>query len=627
MSIDTAAHTAITTAKMRPVKTWSPELRWESRDDGTIRVWRDDPLGPYPDRMGDRLIHWATVAPDRAWMRERGPDGVWSTTTYAQALAAVRALGQAILDLGLSGPDRPVMILSGNDTDHALLALAAQFVGVPSAAISPAYSLVSSDHAKLRDIVGQITPGLVYASDGAPFAPAIAACIPQDTPVVSRKNPARHGPSLADLQATSPTPAVDAAFAATGPDTIAKFLFTSGTTGSPKAVIQTQRMLCSNQEMVADSYAFLRDEPPVIVDWAPWNHTASGNKVFNMAIYHGGTYHIDAGKPSPAAIGETIRNLKEISPTWYFNVPAGYEMLVTAMETDTQLRDSFFARLNMLMYAGAGMAEHTWRGIEALAVQATGQRILLSTGLGSTETGPFALNCMAEQDTPGNVGIPAQGCELKLVPVDDKLEARVRGPHITPGYWRNPKLTAEAFDEEGFYLLGDALRFAVPGDPAQGFYFDGRIAENFKLRTGTWVAVGPLRAKLIDQLGGLARDAVLTAPDAEDLGAILIPFLPALRALVPDPAVTDEALPDHPTVRAELARRLGAHSLAATGSASRVVRAIWLDSAPSLDRGEITDKGSINQRAILRHRAALVAALYADEDPRVVRPDTGKATS
>ncbi|RVV98453.1 feruloyl-CoA synthase [Mesobaculum littorinae] len=615
--------------KTRAFDKWAPQLGWERKDDGSWLIWRDDPLGDYPARMNERLIHWARTDPDRTWMAQRDGDD-WQRISYGALWRDVQALGQALLDRDL-GPDRPVMILSGNDLDHARLALAAQHVGVPSAAISPAYSLVSTDYEKLSGIVEQITPGLVFAADGALFAKAIAAAVPSDTPVAVARNPVegRDSPLFSDLLATEPTDAVARAFDATGPDTVAKFLFTSGTTGSPKAVIQTQRMLCSNQEMIADSYAFMRSQPPVVVDWAPWNHTASGNKVFNLTIYHGGTYYLDEGKPSPKAIGETIRNLREISPTWYFNVPAGYEMLVDAMEDDDQLRESFFRDLNMMMYAGAGMADHTWRRLRDLAVRTVGAEILLSTGLGATETGPFAINCMEPQEVPGNVGIPSQGVVLKLVPNGGKLEARLKGPHITPGYWRAPELTAKAFDDEGYYLLGDALRFAVEDDPAQGFLFDGRIAENFKLRTGTWVAVGPLRAKLVDELGGLARDAVITGQDQEELGAILIPYLPTLRALLPAAdrgALSDAEVVDHPAVRDELARRLGDHAARATGSATRVKRVVFIDSAPALDRGEVTDKGSINQRAVLRHRDHLVQALYAD-DPRVIHPDMGEAAA
>lgn len=602
----------MTTRHMRAIKLWSPKLEWQERPDGSILIWRCDALGPYPDKITERFLHWAETASDRTWMAERDEHGSWSKLSYGEALARIRALAQAFLDFGLS-VERPLIILSDNSIAHALVALAAQHVGIPSAAISPAYATVSNEFDKLKDIVGQITPGLVFVEDAAPFHAAIAAAFPPDVPVVCLRNPPPGRPShhLPDLFDVEPGPAVDTAHAAVGPDTVAKFLFTSGTTGSPKAVIQTQRMLCSNQEMIADCYAFLREDPPIVVDWAPWNHTASGNKVFNMVIYHGGTFYIDKGRPTPTGIKETIANLRELSPTWYFNVPAGYEMLVHAMHDDEVLRDTFFRDLKMLMYAGAGMAQHTWDSLKELSKQAGGEPVHIGTGLGSTETAPFSLYCTEPQERPGNIGIPAQGITLKLVPVEDKFELRLKGPNVTPGYWRSPQLTAAAFDDESFYMIGDAVKFAVDHDPRHGFFFDGRIAENFKLQTGTWVAVGKLRAQLVDQFGGLIRDAVITGADREELGALVVPFLPALRALVSgSDALSDADILASPEVRTALAEKLAGHARSASGSATRVMRIMLLKEPPRFERGEVTDKGSINQRAMLSHRADLVAALY-----------------
>ncbi len=616
----------MTEGHIRDIKLWSPRLEWQVRADGSILIWRSDALGPYPDSMTQRFAHWAETVPDRPWMAERDEAGGWSRLVYGQAMDRIRAIAQFCLDLGLS-TERPVIILSDNSIGHALIALGAQHVGIPSAAISPAYATASNEFDKLRDIVGQITPGLIFAEDAAPFHAAIAAAFPPDVPVVCRRNPPPGRPShrLSELFDVEPGPAVDTAHAAVGPDTVAKFLFTSGTTGSPKAVIQTQRMLCSNQEMIADCYAFLREDPPTVVDWAPWNHTASGNKVFNMVIYHGGTFYIDKGRPTPAGMRETIANLREISPTWYFNVPAGYEMLVHAMREDETLRNTFFRDLKMLMYAGAGMAQHTWDALEELSRQASGEPVHIGTGLGSTETAPFSLYCTEPQERPGNIGIPAQGITLKLVPVEEKYELRLKGPNVTPGYWRSPKLTAAAFDDEGFYMIGDAVKFAVDRDPRHGFFFDGRTAENFKLQTGTWVAVGKLRAQLVDQFGGLIRDAVITGADREDLGALVVPFYPALRKLVNGgEEMSDADILQRPEVRAALADKLGAHARSASGSATRVMRILPLRDAPRFERGEITDKGSINQRAMLSHRADLVAALY-DGGADVIRFEEEKA--
>ncbi len=599
----------------RDVKLWSPVVNWEERPGGEFLVWREDALGSYPDKINERLVHWAKVAPQRVWIADREGTDAWRTVTYGEALDRVRRIGQFLLDLKLSA-ENPLVILSENSIEHALMALGAQHVGIPSAAISPAYATLSSDFGKLAEIAEQITAGLVFADDAAVFGKAVDTVFGADIPFVALRNlPGDRAGSYQfdDVIRTEPTVAVDEAFDSVGPDTVAKFLFTSGTTGSPKGVIQTQRMLCSNQEMVADCYCYFRNEPPVLVDWAPWNHTASGNKVFNIAIYHGGTYYIDRGKPSPALMRQTIANLKEISPTWYFNVPAGYEMLIQAMREDDALRQNFFKNLKMMMYAGAGMAQHTWEALTELAEMTVGGSIPLGTGLGSTETAPFALFCTDPQDKPGNIGIPAQGVTLKLVPFEDKYELRLKGPNVTPGYWRNETLTAAAFDEEGFYRIGDAVKFVVPGDPSKGFYFDGRTAENFKLQTGTWVAVGMLRAQFVNQFGGLIRDAVITGENRAELGALAVPFMPALREITAgEGGLSDEAVITHPKVRAAIASRLAEHQRQASGSATRIMRMMLMTEPLRFEKGEVTDKGSINQRAVLAQRGNLVDALYAD---------------
>ncbi|MDF0602538.1 feruloyl-CoA synthase [Psychromarinibacter sp. C21-152] len=598
-------------SKLRAVELWDTDVAWEKRDDGTMLVWQTGALPPYPDRLSDKIHHWADAAPDRTWMAERGPDDAWIRVSYAELLGHIRAIGQALLDLGLT-VDRPLVILSSNSIGHALMALGAQYVGVPSAAIAPAYSL-SGGYEKLTSVRDQITPGAVYAEDADRFGPAIAEVF-AGLPVFGRAGAGLHADWDA-LLATEPTEAVDRANAATGPDTVAKFVFTSGTTGNPKAVITTQRMLCSNCEIITDAYAYFRKEPPVLCDWAPWNHVASGNKVFNMAFYNGGTFYIDDGKPAPGAIEKTIRNLREISPTWYFNVPVGYEMLVHAMQEDDALRRNFFRDLKIMMYAGAAMAEHTWADLDRLSVETTGERVLLMTGLGATETSPSALYQTEPQDRPGNIGIPCKSYTLKLVPNEGKLEARVKGPSVTPGYWRDETLTAEAFDTEGFYKLGDALRFADPDDPSKGFFFDGRVAENFKLATGTWVSVGMLRAKLTDALEGLARDVVIVGEGHESLGAMLIPFRPAIEKVVPGGAeMDDETLFNHPVLRREIAARLAAYNKTASGSSTRIPQAIVMDRPLDLDKGEVTDKGSVNQRAVLRNHAEFAMTLYTDDD-------------
>ncbi len=538
----------------------------------------------------------------------------------AQAFERVRRIGEALLHFDLS-LDHPLLILSGNDIEHALLGLAAQYVGVPYASVSPAYSLVSHDFLKLRGIVEKLQPGLVFAADGKSFGPAIRSVVPAPTPIVTLANPlpGRTNIAFADLEISASTGAADAAHQNVGPDTVAKFLFTSGSTGTPKAVINTQRMMTANQEMVRDCFAYMGEEPPIVLDWAPWNHTAGGNKVFNMVLYNGGTLYIDDGRPTPAAIGKTVRNLREVSPTWYFNVPKGYEELIPFLEEDAELRQRFFSRLNMMMYAGAGLGQHTWDALERLAVQATGKRVLLVTGLGSTETAPFSMMCTVDQRIAGNIGLPARGLELKLVPVDGKLEARLRGPNITPGYWRDAERTAEAFDEEGFYRLGDAFRFVDPDDASKGFYFDGRIAENFKLNTGTWVNAGALRTQLVDALGGLARDAVITGLDRDFVGAIVIPDLAACRVLAAgttdDTPVAD--ILDDDRVRADFGVRLAALARESTGSSTLVRRIVLFGGTLSIDKGEVTDKGSLNQRAVIANHPDVVEEIYAGS-PRVI---------
>jgi feruloyl-CoA synthase len=585
------------------------------RRDGTLLIRSPYPLGPYPRHLTERLDHWAAVAPDRIYLAGRDQGGPWRKLTYAAVRDRVRRLGAALLARGLSAA-RPLVILSGNDLEHALLGIAALYVGIPYAPVSPAYATLSADFAKLRHIITLLTPGLVFLDDGLRFARALERAIPPELEVAVTRNPpsSRRVTTFADLAATSAGAAVDAAHREIGPNDIAKFLFTSGSTGMPKAVINTQRMLCANAEMITSHFAFFREEPPVILDWAPWSHTAGGNHNFNLVLYNGGAFYIDDGKPLPGAIEATVRNLREVAPNWYFNVPRGYDALLPYLHDDRALRENFFRRLRLLWYAGAGMAQHVWDGLDAVAEATYGERILILSGLGSTETAPFALGADATMSGAGLVGLPARGVEMKLVPTGGKLEARLKGPHITPGYWRQAELTAAAFDEEGYYRLGDALAFVDPGDVAKGFRFDGRIAEDFKLATGTWVSVGPLRAAFIDRFAPYVKDVAIAGLDRDVIGALAFPDFDACRRLGPDlPAdASAERILAHPAVRAELAARLRDLAAHNTGSSMHIARALFLAEPPSIDLGEMTDKGSINQRAVLQHRAALVDRLYAE---------------
>jgi feruloyl-CoA synthase len=585
----------------------------QRRNDGSLIVGSPYPLQPYARCLGEFLEKWARQAPERVFLVER-EGSAWRRLSYGEARDQVRAIGAALLARGLS-VQRPVMILSDNGIDHALLSLAAMHVGIPVAPVSPAYSLMSRDHAKLKAIVALLEPGLIYAADGAKFAGALAALDLSNVEVVVSGNPPAglgSTTAFAELLAQRPGPGVDRAFLAVGPDTVAKILLTSGSTGAPKGVINTQRMLCSNQQSIRQVWHFLAEAPPVILDWLPWNHTFGGNHNFNMILVHGGTLYIDEGKPVPGLIDKTVANLREISPTLYFNVPRGFDMLIAYLERDAALRDNFFRNLKMIFYAAAALPQNLWQRLQALARLSRGQAVPFLSAWGCTETAPMATTVHFPIPHAGIVGLPGPGCEIKMVPVADKLELRVRGPNVTPGYWKRPDLTVAAFDEEGFYKTGDAGRFADPDDPAKGLEFDGRIAEDFKLMSGVWVHVGALRVKALEQLAPAAQDIVVTGHDRQEVGLLIFANPAGCRGLCPDlhadaplaRVLRDERVVAH--VRRGLARLA-----AAGGSSLFATRALLMSEPPSIDAGEITDKGYINQRAVLERRAALVDRLYA----------------
>jgi feruloyl-CoA synthase len=579
-------------APLRKVPLGAAEVGVLHRDDGAVFLRSPHVLGPYPDNLSSRLERWAREIPQRAFACERDPAGGWRTLSYAEAHARVRRIGEALLARGLSA-ERPVAILSENSLEHLLLMLAALHVGVPCAPVSPAYSLLSKDFAKLRYVFGLSTPGLVFAKDEARFANAVAAAVPKGTEVL-------FGERFGELEAGGARARVDEAHARTGPDTIAKFLFTSGSTGQPKAVINTQRMLCSNQQMLVQALPYLAEVPPVLVDWLPWHHTAGGNHNIGIVLYNGGTLYLDAGKPLPGLIETTVRNLREVGPTIYFNVPRGYEALLPHLRADEVLRRTFFGRLGLMQYAAAVLPQPVWRAYEELALETCGERILWITGYGATETAPFVMSTNRGAARAGTVGLPVDGVDMKLAPVNDKLEARFRGPNITPGYWRDAELTRAAFDEEGYYRTGDALRFLDAEDPQAGMEFDGRLSEDFKLTTGTWVSVGPLRARLAAAGAPYLQDSVITGHDRDEVGALVLPNLQACKGMAPE------------ALRALLQKALDSLAAEATGSSNRIARALILEEPPSIDAGEITDKGSINQRALLRTRADLVERLYTE---------------
>jgi feruloyl-CoA synthase len=598
---------------LRAISFGDPAVSVERRNDGTIYLRPKAPLGEYPIRLTDRLHYWAREQPDRIFMAERVGGGGWRQVTYAQLLASTRRIASALLTRNLS-VERPIVILSGNSIDHALLAFGALYAGIPFCPVSPAYSLVSKDYGKLGYLMKLLTPGLVFVDDAGKFSDALRANVPDTAEIVVSRGdlPGRDVTMLDALLAVPEHPRVDAAHDAIGPDTIAKFLLTSGSTGNPKAVINTQRMICANQVMIGETLAFLKDEPPVIVDWLPWNHTFGGNHNVGLTLFNGGSMYLDDGKPMPGGIEETVRNLREVSPTVYFNVPKGYESLLPYLRDDKALRAKFFHRLHAMFFSGAALSPYVWNGFDELAVQETGFRVPVLTGLGATETAPFFMSVRPDTSRSGHVGLPVSGNDAKLVPNNGKLEVRAKGPNVTPGYWRQPELTAAAFDEEGFYKFGDAIKPADVNDFSAGFDFDGRIAEDFKLASGTWVSVGPLRARFVAACAPLARDVVITGINRDEVSALVVLDLDGCRLINPAlPAGDLPASASDPLVREAFRERLTKLLATSTGSSTRITRAVLLDTPLSIDRGEVTDKGSINQRAVLDHRAGLIDALYS----------------
>ncbi|MEO8297272.1 MAG: feruloyl-CoA synthase [Burkholderiales bacterium] len=608
------------------------EATLQQRSDGAWLLRSTEPLRWFPERLTDALEQWAAEAPDRTFVAKRQGGGDWRRISYAEMLQRAQAVGQALVQRGLS-TERPVAILSGNDLEHLTLALGAMWAGVPFVPVSPAYALISQDYGKLRTILDTVTPGLVFAASPA-YAKAIQAVVAQDVEVVLTEGviddraDGRVTTPFAELLATVPGEAVRAAHAAVGPDTVAKFLFTSGSTKAPKGVINTHRMLCANLQQIRQCMAFLAEEPPVLVDWLPWNHTFGGNHNVGIALYNGGTLYIDEGKPTPSGIQETLRNLREISPTVYFNVPKGFEEIAAAMDTDPLLRDSLFKRCKAFMFAGAGLSQAVWDQLDAHAEAAVGERVRVITGLGMTETAPSCTFAVGTDVRSGHIGLPAPGVEVKLVPddlgaVDAKTEIRFRGPNVMPGYWRAAEQTADAFDDEGFYKTGDAVKFIDPADPGRGLMFDGRLAEDFKLSTGTFVSVGPLRARVIAAGEPCVQDAVVTGLNRDEIGLLIFPRPDECRRIAG--LADDVPLPEvlhHPTVRAFFQRLADALWAAGTGSANRPARLHVLAEPPAIDSGEITDKGSINQRAVLAVRDALVQSLYegSASDPFLILP-------
>ncbi|MGY1617458.1 AMP-binding protein [Geodermatophilus sp. SYSU D00691] len=591
-----------TSTAERPATFAPPRIEAEQRPDGRLHIRSTEPLGEHPASVVHSFRAHSEAHPDRLLVAERGPEGEWASWTWGEVRALVDRLAQGLLDRELSG--RPVMVLSGNSRLHLAVTLAAMTVGTPVVPTSVAYSLQSTDHAKLRAMADLADPGLVVAED-ASYAAAVAA-VGQGRTVLSRD-----GVLTPESFGADPTDAVDRRCAGLEGGDVAKILFTSGSTGTPKGVVNTHGMLAANQQQMRQVWPFLDDEPPVLLDWLPWSHTFGGNHNLDMVLTHGGSLWIDDGRPAPPLIGRTARNLVDVRPTLYFNVPAGYAALLPLLEGDDDLARAFLDRLRLGFFAAAALPQQLWDRLEALNTRHGGS-MRMTTSWGLTETAPAATSAHFPITRSDVLGVPLPGVEVALVPVGEKREIRVKGPNVTPGYHRAPELTAAAFDEEGFFRTGDAVAPADPDDPAAGLVFRGRIAEDFKLSTGTFVSVGTLRPKLLSASQGLLADAVLCGQDGDHVTA-LVWLAPAHAGRVDADAVPEGSLRD------ELAATMARLAAEGGGSSQTVERLLVLTEPPQLDAGEITDKGYVNQAAVRDRRADLVALLTADPPPaRVV---------
>jgi feruloyl-CoA synthase len=560
-------------------------------------------LEPYADHICAWLIEWADKDPQRIFLAERRNGGDWQEISYGETLSSVRSIAQSLLDRGITA-ERPVMLLSENSIAHALLQLAAIFIGVPSVPVSPAYSLMSQDFGKLKYVFDLVEPSVVFAASSDAFANALASLKLDGIDVINAAN-------LEEMASTEATRNVDDALANVGPDTVARILFTSGSTGVPKGVINTHRMLCSNQQALTQVWPFIDRRPPVLVDWMPWNHTFGGNHNLCMILKNGGTLYIDGGKPAPGLVETTIRNLREVAPTLYLNVPRGYQMLVPYLEQDAEFRDHFFSNLDLIFYAAAALPQDLWERIEQLSEAALGYKVPMMSAWGLTESAPLAVGTHFPIDRAGVIGLPVPGTELKMLPNEGKLELRLRGPNIMPGYYKQDDLTREVFDEDGFFITGDAGKFADENDPSKGVIFDGRVAEDFKLLTGSWVSTGTLRTAAVSACPEVIQDAIITGHDRDEIGLLIVPNIAGICQLCGmDPNSELSEIAGHDTTVSHLRASLGTYN-AANPASSRCIRRVLVLTEPlNIDAGEITDKGYVNQRAVLERRQVLVETLY-----------------
>ncbi|WP_087725470.1 feruloyl-CoA synthase [Pandoraea sp. PE-S2T-3] len=597
----------------------APDIERDMRADGSFVIRSRATLGEFSRSPADWLVQWAGRTPDATFVAERwfgGADaarGLWRRVTYGEALTAARGIGQALLDLDVPR-DRPVVILSDNSVNHALLVLGAMMAGRQTAIVSSAYSRIARDMSKLHGILARLDPALIYVEDGETYARALDGA-PVRCPVVATHNARPGWLRFDDLSSTHATAALDAAFAQVTPDDTAKLLLTSGSTGKPKIVVNTHRMLAANQQMIAQCWQFIDNAAPVVVDWLPWSHTFGANHNFHMALRNGGAFYVDDGRPVPELIGRSVESLRDVSPTLHFNVPKGFEALAPYLESDDDFAALFFDRLQVLFYAAASLPPAVWQRFERLAARHCREGSALpffTSAWGATETAPLITSVHFPIPGAGNIGVPAPGNELKFVPNGDKLEMRVRGPSVFRRYAGDEQATAAAFDDEGFYRTGDAGRLSDPGNPNAGVIFDGRVSEDFKLTSGTWVSVGALRLRAVTALAPFASDVVITGHDRDEIGLLIFPS-PALRKTAGDTTAqhTGKSLASHEAVRALVQQALAGLAEDA-GTSQRAARAAILSSPPSLEQGEITDKGYVNQRAVLNLRAEDVTRLYSD---------------
>lgn len=588
------------------------------REDGSFLLTSNHPLGAYAEKTGEWLHHWADAAPDRTFIAERSSDG-WRGESYAATLQKVQAIAEALLARGM-GPDTPILIMSGNGVDHALLSLAAQYVGVPTSPVAEQYSLIEAAQGRLVQAIDVLRPKMAFVDDATRYGGALALDALEGVEVVA-SDPGQNTKvtPFADLLKGDASVDLTSAYAAVTKDTVAKILMTSGSTSAPKGVLTTQQMMCVNQTQLAGGLPFLTKTPPRILDWLPWNHVFGGSHNFNMMLANGGSFYIDDGKPTPALFKHTLRNLHDVTGTLSFNVPLGYEMLTDALSKDADLRQRFFKDLDLIFYAGASLPQEVWSALENMALEVKGEVPLMTSSWGLTETAPAVMLQCEPIDRSGVVGVPLPGITLKLLPDDDmRCEVRVKGPNIMPGYFEEPEKTKEAFDNEGFFITGDAMVFLNPEDPNQGMRFDGRISEDFKLLTGTWVRAAQIRLDVLSSLEGLASDLVVTGADQHEIGVMIFPN-PSLAEQEHYDLTGTDGIVTCPKLLDAVAARLAEHGKTHSASSTHIARAIVLSEPASLPDSEITAKGNLNFRKIITRRAEQLETLYASDARPVVK--------